>query len=285
MSSDCLGCKLANGEVITHVIYEDEVITCFLDIAPMNEGHLLLLPKKHYLDLDELDDITAAAILKASSKLSKIIKDIYKPDGVTIIQNGGKFNDLQHYHMHVFPRYEADGFAWVEPEDKNNNKNRLEETKERILNHIKKNNFEIKEVKVLIPEELSELLTESAEEGFRHIHRLINDYIAGINKFNNEGEALFECRVNNRVIGICGLNQDPYFGEGIGRVRRLYIMKEFRRHGIGRKMTEAVINKAKKHYRKLLLKTDNPVAGEFYKTLGFEEIMNEEKMTHCLVLI
>jgi histidine triad (HIT) family protein len=138
MNIDCLGCKLANGKETTQVVYEDEVISCFLDIAPMNEGHILILPKKHYLDLDELDDITAFSIIKTSAKLSKTLKEIYKPDGITIIQNGGKFNDLRHYHMHVFPRYESDGFAWVEPEDKNNNKNRLEETKDKILNHIRK---------------------------------------------------------------------------------------------------------------------------------------------------
>lgn len=137
MNSDCLGCKLANGKEATHVVYEDEVITCFLDIAPMNEGHILILPKKHYLDLDELDDITATAIIKTCAILSKTLKELYKPDGITIIQNGGKFNDLRHYHMHVFPRYEADGFAWIEPEDYNNNKNGLEETKEKILNHLR----------------------------------------------------------------------------------------------------------------------------------------------------
>jgi GNAT superfamily N-acetyltransferase len=146
------------------------------------------------------------------------------------------------------------------------------------------NNLEIREVKVLIPEELSELLTESMEEGFRHVSRLINEYTNGINMFNNENEALFECRINNRVIGICGLNQNPYVGEGIGRVRRLYILKEFRRHGVGRKIIEAVITKAKKHFQKLELKTDNPSASKFYKTLGFEEVTDDEEVTHCFVL-
>lgn len=133
---DCVGCKLANGMVPTHVIYEDERITCILDIAPLNEGHILILPKIHVLDLDEIDELTAASIMKMSGQLSKTLKEIYQPDGITIIQNGGKFNDLSHYHMHVFPRFEGDGFAWVEPEDLNNNKDRLEETRWRIVNHI-----------------------------------------------------------------------------------------------------------------------------------------------------
>lgn len=133
---DCLGCKLANGMVPTHVIHEDEWTTCILDIAPLNEGHMLILPKKHVLELDELDELTAAAIMKMSGKISRTLKEIYQPDGITVIQNGGKFNDLSHYHMHVFPRFEGDGFSWLEPEDPNNNKDRLEETKWRIINHL-----------------------------------------------------------------------------------------------------------------------------------------------------
>lgn len=133
---DCLGCKLANGMVPTHVISEDEWITCILDIAPLNEGHILILPKKHYRELDELDELTAAAIMKMSGNISRTLKEIYQPDGITVIQNGGKFNDLSHYHMHVFPRFEGDGFAWMEPEDRYNNKDRLEETMRRIVNHI-----------------------------------------------------------------------------------------------------------------------------------------------------
>ncbi|MEC0231627.1 HIT family protein [Paenibacillus alba] len=132
MNKNCLGCRLANGLEAAHMVYEDEVIACFLDIAPLNEGHLLLLPKEHHLDLDELDERTAMAIMRMSAALSKILKELYKPDGITILQNGGKFNDLGHYHMHVFPRYEADGFAWVEPADRNNNRGRLEETKAAI---------------------------------------------------------------------------------------------------------------------------------------------------------
>ncbi|MGM1048054.1 MAG: GNAT family N-acetyltransferase [Bacillota bacterium] len=135
------------------------------------------------------------------------------------------------------------------------------------------------------PEDLTELLAQSTAEGFRHINRLINDYITGINRFQNEDEALFECRVQNRVIGICGLNRDPYSEEVIGRVRRLYVLKEFRRYGIGRRLTEEVINTAKSHYRKLVLKTDNPNASEFYKALGFKEVMDDEKVTHYLELI
>ncbi|OXM82451.1 GNAT family N-acetyltransferase [Paenibacillus rigui] len=145
--------------------------------------------------------------------------------------------------------------------------------------------FEIIEIKDgLNTEPVNELLTESMMEGFRHISRLVEDYRNGTNRFDHNDEALFLCLLDNRVIGICGLNRDPYYGDGVGRVRRLYVLKEYRRHNIGRKLTEAVIQKARNYYKRLVLKTDNPNASKFYKTLGFNEVSGDEKMTHYLEL-
>ncbi|WP_240420278.1 HIT family protein [Paenibacillus periandrae] len=118
----CIGCQLANKVIDANIIYENGLVTSILDIAPLNEGHILILPKKHYHDVDDLDESTANEIMKTSAMLARVLKKQFQPDGVTIIQNGGKFNDLTHYHMHVFPRYVSDGFAWVEPLDSTNAK-------------------------------------------------------------------------------------------------------------------------------------------------------------------
>lgn len=131
-NSKCLGCQLANKIFETNTVYENDYVTCILDIAPLNEGHILIIPKQHYHDVDDLDDITANEIMKASVLLTRLLKEQFQPDGITIIQNNGKFNDLSHYHMHVFPRYELDGFAWVEPTDKTNANGRLNETREKL---------------------------------------------------------------------------------------------------------------------------------------------------------
>lgn len=131
--NQCLGCQLANNEIETHTVYENDFVTCILDIAPLNEGHMLILPKKHYHDVDDLDEITANEIIKASAMLARVLKAQFQPDGITVIQNGGKFNDLKHYHMHVFPRYDSDGFAWVEPADTINAKGRLFETQQKLI--------------------------------------------------------------------------------------------------------------------------------------------------------
>lgn len=143
-------------------------------------------------------------------------------------------------------------------------------------------NLIVHEVADLNAADLTEILRESTEEGHRHINRLLREYITGTNRFDQESEALFACRMDHRLIGICGLNRDPYAEANIGRVRRLYVLKEFRGHGVGRRLLEAVIHMASSHYSKLVLKTDNPQAGEFYKHLGFREISNNGLVTHEL---
>ncbi|PFV82745.1 HIT family protein [Bacillus sp. AFS059628] len=126
---ECLGCKLANEEEKIYKVYEDDYVTCFLDHEPFYPGHTLIVPKQHIVEVDELNDIVAKAIMDASKIIAKAIKIVYKPDGVTVCQNGGVFNELTHYHMHVVPRYKERSFAefyMVQPEEKQNHN--LEET-------------------------------------------------------------------------------------------------------------------------------------------------------------
>ena len=134
---DCLGCRIANGiEPGVNVIYENEHVACVLDIAPFNEGHTLILPKKHYHDLDEIDAATLDAITKASVTISRLLKQLYKPDGITICQNGGVFNDLTHYHAHVIPRYQNDGFSWSEPLWEHQASTRLTDTRSIMASYL-----------------------------------------------------------------------------------------------------------------------------------------------------
>lgn len=131
---ECLGCRIANGvEPDLNIIFENDLITCLLDIAPFHEGHTLILPKKHYLDTDELDRDTAHAVMDASRKMCALLKSLYQPDGNRICADGGKFNDLTHYHMHIVPRYEGDGFIWGEPVHPDGAEKRLSQTRLNML--------------------------------------------------------------------------------------------------------------------------------------------------------
>lgn len=136
---ECLGCALANQDLLVHVVYEDKFVCCILDHDPFNEGHTLILPKKHFRYVDEFDPQTAIAIMKASQLLSKAIKKLYNPDGITICQNGGTIDELSHYHMHVVPRYENQSFARFYTEESWSNddlKNKLLTTRNELTKII-----------------------------------------------------------------------------------------------------------------------------------------------------
>jgi diadenosine tetraphosphate (Ap4A) HIT family hydrolase len=109
----CRFCQLANGAISSFVVYEDECVTCFLSLEPISEGHTLIVPKKAYLDIDELDSKTATHVMKTAALISTAMKALYNPDGISIMLNGGAINDVGHFHMHVFPRVKGDGFGWT----------------------------------------------------------------------------------------------------------------------------------------------------------------------------
>ncbi len=109
---NCIFCKIGKKELESNIVYESESITAFLDIDPINEGHVLIIPKKHYLDIEELPKNILDEIMELSQKMVKALKELYNPNGYSIMQNGGEFNDIGHFHLHIFPRYQNDGFGW-----------------------------------------------------------------------------------------------------------------------------------------------------------------------------
>ncbi|MBU7592828.1 HIT family protein [Metabacillus halosaccharovorans] len=122
------------------MVLEDDYVCCILDHNPYNEGHVLILSKNHIRYFDELDENTANSIIKASRIITKAIKKLFNPDGITVCQNGGAFDELTHFHMHIVPRYEGQNFADFYTEDGETNieeENRLKETKRKIIDSIK----------------------------------------------------------------------------------------------------------------------------------------------------
>lgn len=129
----CEFCKIVKGEIKPCLIFEDAISMAFLDIDPINEGHILLIPKEHYLDADEMPDDLLTHLILVSKQLVKALKKTYQPDGYSIMQNGGTFNEIGHYHLHIFPRYEGDGFGWTASELE---KHFSPEIAERIKEHL-----------------------------------------------------------------------------------------------------------------------------------------------------
>lgn len=108
----CIFCRIISGELKSKTIYQDNLVQVIMDIDPISEGHMLVIPKAHKLDLDELTEEEAIRITQISKILVKVLKEKYNCDGYSIMQNGGAFNDVGHYHMHVFQRNKGDGFEW-----------------------------------------------------------------------------------------------------------------------------------------------------------------------------
>jgi ribosomal protein S18 acetylase RimI-like enzyme len=130
---------------------------------------------------------------------------------------------------------------------------------------------------------LVEMITESKNSGFRAISRMVDEWICGTNRFDGLGEALFIAQENNYIIGICGLNRDPYANSSkTGRVRRLYVMHDYRQRKIGSALVKEVIAEAYygAKYEWLHVRTDNSVAAQFYCSLGFAACPGYEHFTH-----
>ncbi|MDP3916990.1 MAG: HIT family protein [Nanoarchaeota archaeon] len=105
---DCLFCSIAEKKIPAKIIYEDERVVSFMDIAPANSGHLLVVPKMHYQDIEDIPDNALQELIIRVKKMAKVLGKISQ--GVNIVQNNKKAagQAVDHVHFHVIPRYETD---------------------------------------------------------------------------------------------------------------------------------------------------------------------------------
>ncbi|MCD4759621.1 HIT family protein [archaeon] len=116
---DCIFCKIVNKEIPSKIIYEDEHALAFLDIEPVNVGHTLVVPKKHFETIDKMDKEEYDKLSEAILKISKGIMCL--ADGLNVMQNNKEIagQAVPHVHFHLIPRYNDDGyrFDWKKDED------------------------------------------------------------------------------------------------------------------------------------------------------------------------
>lgn len=114
---DCIFCKIANGEIPSETIYEDDTFRVILDLGPASKGHALILPKQHYKDICELDEETAAKVLSVAAKIGTAMKKTLGCAGFNVVQNNGTEagQTVFHFHVHLIPRYEGgpDMVSWT----------------------------------------------------------------------------------------------------------------------------------------------------------------------------
>lgn len=107
---NCIFCKLANGDIPTATVYEDEYLRAIMDAAPANKGHIIILPKSHAADIYELEDEYVSRAFVLAKKLAVALKKLTGCDGVNILQNNGEAagQTVFHFHVHVIPRFKDD---------------------------------------------------------------------------------------------------------------------------------------------------------------------------------
>lgn len=134
---NCIFCKIANGEIPSKSIYEDEDFNVILDLGPATRGHALILPKEHAASLFELPDETAQKVMVLAKKLGKQMMKNLKADGFNLVQNNGEAagQTVHHFHLHLIPRYQNDGqhILW-EPQE--STPEQLEAIKNTIVKNI-----------------------------------------------------------------------------------------------------------------------------------------------------
>jgi histidine triad (HIT) family protein len=114
--SDCIFCKIINGDIPAAKVYEDEHVLAFLDISQVTKGHTLVIPKVHTKDIFELTSDTASHVFRVVPKIANAIKQQLAPVGLNLLNNNGEQagQTVFHYHVHLIPRYgKGDGFGAV----------------------------------------------------------------------------------------------------------------------------------------------------------------------------
>jgi GNAT superfamily N-acetyltransferase len=136
-----------------------------------------------------------------------------------------------------------------------------------------------------LAEDIAALLAASLAEGHNLVKRLGDDWNDGSNRFDRPGEIALQARLGAKLVGVGGLNRDPYLDDpAVGRLRHLYVLPDARGKDVGRELVLTLLDEARLTFRRLRLRTSQPEACLFYLALGFEETPDEPDATHLFRL-
>lgn len=108
--------KIVRREMEAVIVYESDDVIAFADHNPINFGHVLICPTRPYANYIDLPEGVLTEIHSVARQVYRRIEEAFKPDGISFLQNNGAFNELSHYHLHIFPRFEGDQFGWQSSE-------------------------------------------------------------------------------------------------------------------------------------------------------------------------
>ncbi len=109
----CIFCDIANKKIPSKIVYEDSYTLAFLDLSPVNPGHTLIIPKKHFENVLDLDEEYAEHLGKAIVKVTNLLKTKLNVKNLNVINNSGKLSGqtVMHLHFHLIPRKENDNLV------------------------------------------------------------------------------------------------------------------------------------------------------------------------------
>ncbi|SDJ43314.1 HIT family protein [Salimicrobium halophilum] len=121
--TDCIFCKIVNGDIPSAKVYEDEEVYAFLDLSQVTKGHTLVIPKQHTKNIYETHPQVASNLFARLPKIASAVKEAFGADGVNIVNNNDEaaHQSVFHLHIHVLPRYgDGDGFGlkWEDNSEK-----------------------------------------------------------------------------------------------------------------------------------------------------------------------
>lgn len=115
----CIFCKIVAGEIPSYKLYEDDRILAFLDIAPVHKGHILVIPKKHYANLEEISPEDLSFLILVVKQLGLLLKKRLGYEGYNVSENNDPVagQEVAHLHFHLIPRIAGDGLLpWKKEE-------------------------------------------------------------------------------------------------------------------------------------------------------------------------
>ncbi|MDD3710998.1 MAG: HIT family protein [Patescibacteria group bacterium] len=116
--SDCIFCKIVNKEIPADIVFENDMVMAFLDNNPISLGHVLIVPKKHFTNIYDIEEEYLKESMIIVKKISLIYKKVFGINGVQIVSNAGDRGEqkVRHFHFHLIPREENDNLDWPKGE-------------------------------------------------------------------------------------------------------------------------------------------------------------------------
>jgi len=118
MAGECVFCQIIRGESPASFTYQDDTVVAFMDVQPITQGHMLVVPREHAVLMTDINETAAMRTFRVARKLAAVARQMLGASGVNLLVMDGEaaYQDVPHFHVHVIPRYPKDGFGLTFPD-------------------------------------------------------------------------------------------------------------------------------------------------------------------------